>query len=170
MTIIDPNSQIGMIRLRIADWSDLPILSDTVIQSAIDQNSGNIPQASKLCAQYILGSLTSSTYRKMGLGLEVNGQEWYKNYKDFLLLTVKDPAFMQSSAPVPFGGSTVTPESYAQFQSDWKKLYYRGSEDQQNAFGATISPNDGSLLGNFGVSINPSYGWQLTGQGYGYYP
>lgn len=170
MTVIDPNTPIGMIRLRISDWSDIPYLSDSVIQAALDQNSANVPQAAKQCALYILGILSQQTDRQMGLQLAVSGSQAFRAYKEYLLLTVKDPAFMQSSAPVPFGGSTVTPESYAQFQSDWKKLYYRGSEDQQNAFGATISPNDGSLLGNFGVSINPSYGWQLTGQGYGYYP
>lgn len=168
--IIDPTTDLGRLRLRVADFGDIPYLPDSVYMQTLADNNNNLPQAAKICATYILGTLSFKTHRKMGLQLEVFAGEAFTHYKEFLLLTVKDPTFMMSAPPIPFGGSTVTPESFAQFRSDWKKLYYRGAEDQQNAFGASVSPNDGSLLGNFGVSVNPTYGWQPTGQGYGYYP
>lgn len=167
---LDFTTDIGKLRLRTGDISSLPFLPDAVYTQALSEASNNLPQAAKVCATYILAQLAYKTHRKQGLQLEVWGKEAFDSYKDYLLLTIKDPAFMQSSPPVPFGGTTVTPESYAQFKSDWKKLYYRGSEDQQTAFNATISPNDGSLLGQFGSSVNPMYGWQTTGQGYGYFP
>lgn len=170
MTFIDPTTDIGRLRLRTGDISSIPYLPDSVYTQTLLENSNNLPTTAKICATYILAQLSYKVHRKQGLQLEVFGKEAFDSYKEFLLLTLKDPAFMTTAPPVPYGGSTVTPASYAQFVSDWKKLYYRGAEDQQNAFGASVSPNDGGLLGNFGVSVNPTYGWQATGQGYGYYP
>ncbi len=147
---INPTSQIGMIRLRIADWSDIPILPDSVIQSAIDQNQGNIPRASKLCAQYILGSLTTKVHRKMSLQLEVFGAEWYQNYRDFLVLTVTNPAFMDISpvatSSLVSGGRNVLQD----FVNDWNKNYYYGTQSQRLALDADIGPNDGSRYGPLG--------------------
>ena len=170
MTVIDTTTDLGKLRLRVADFSDLPYLPDNVYTQTLIDNDNNLAVTAKICATYILGILSFKTHRKVGLQLENWSGEAFAQYKEFLLLTVKDPAFMTTAPPVPYGGSTVTPASYAQFVSDWKKLYYRGAEDQQNAFGASVSPNDGGLLGNFGVSVNPTYGWQATGQGHGYYP
>lgn len=146
---LDPTSPIGMIRLRIADWSDVPILSDAIIQSAIDQNNGNIPSAAKLCAQYVLGALSSKVHRRMGLQLEVFGAEWYKNYKDFILLTITNPAFMDIN-PMPWGASGTMLDSLLQFQEDWNKQYYRGTQSQKMALDADIGPNDGSRYGPLG--------------------
>jgi hypothetical protein len=36
MTVLDPTTSLGKIRLRIGDWHDLVILPDSVIQSALD--------------------------------------------------------------------------------------------------------------------------------------
>lgn len=141
----DPTTDIGKIRLRIADWSDIPILSDAIIQSTLDDNDSNVPNTARVCAQYILGMLAGKVHRKLGLQLEVFGSEWYQNYKDFLVLTVSNPAFM-SFSPVPVG--TVDDfNTIIQFQSDWNKNYFEGTQSQQLASDAAASPNQGGLYG-----------------------
>lgn len=163
--ILDPNSQIGMIRLRIADWSDTPMLPDNVIQSVIDQNQGNIPRSAKTCAQYILGALTSKVHRRMSLQLEVFGSEWYKNYKDFLLTTITNPAFMEIN-PMPWGASGSMLDELLQFQEDWNKQYYRGTQSQKMALDADIGPNDGSRYGPLGTTSTVSSDGTVGGNGW----
>lgn len=140
MALVNPNSPVGMIRLRIADWSDIPILSDEVIQSALDQNQGNVPRAAKLCAQYVLGSLTSKVHRKMGLQLEVFGAEWYKNYKDFLVLTIMNPNFMEIS-PIPYNVNGTDLHPLIQFQKDWNLNYASVTQSTVMHWDALGSPN-----------------------------
>lgn len=153
---LDPTSNIGKVRLRVADYSDLPYFPDSVYQSVLDDNSNNLPRSAKVMAQYILGMLAHKTHRKLNQ-LEVWGAEAFKNYKEFLLLTVKDPTFMDIS-PIPY--STKAEFSpILQFQSDWNKNYTQGTQDQQLANDASISPNDGSLYGPAGGNSNE---WQLV--------
>lgn len=154
--VLDPNSQIGMIRLRIADWSDLPILDDSVIQSALDQNDGSVTRASKLCAQYILGFLTSKVHRRLGLQLEIYGAEWYKNYKDFILLTIKDPTFMDIS-PLPYSAASDCPSPILLFQESWNRNFTKGTEGQQLNMNALYSPNEGGEYGNFPIYSSEGY-------------
>jgi hypothetical protein len=155
--VIDPNTAIGKIRLRIGDWSDIPVLPDTVIQSTLDDSDNNVPRAAKLCAQYVLATLTSKTHRKMSLQLEVWGAEAYRIYKDFILLTIKDPSFMDIS-PIPYSASGTEVNPLIDFQQSWNKNYYSGTQSQQLANDADNSPNDGSRTGLLGSTI----GWQLT--------
>jgi CHAD domain-containing protein len=63
MTVLDPTTPLGKIRLRIGDWHDLVILPDSVIQSALDDCQSSVPRAAALCAQYILATLTAKTHR-----------------------------------------------------------------------------------------------------------
>ena len=153
--ILDPTSDIGKVRLRVADWQDLPYFPDSVYSAVIGDSDGNLPKASKTMAMYILGVLAHKTHRKLNQ-IEVWGAEAFKNYKEFLLLTVKDPAFMDIS-PIPYSG-TVEFSPIMQFQSDWNKNYYSGTQSQELATDASNSPNDGSLYGPLGT---PS-GWQLA--------
>ncbi|MGZ8888044.1 MAG: hypothetical protein ACXW1D_00645 [Halobacteriota archaeon] len=100
-------------------------------------------------ANYILGTLSHQTHRKMNQ-LEIWGAESFKNYKDFLLLTVKDPAFMDLS-PIPYGAVSDDVNPIVQFQQDWNKNFYSGTESQQTAINAARSPNDGTLYGYWGL-------------------
>jgi len=147
---VDFNTDIGKVRLRCADISDLAFLPDSVYSQAITDASGNLPQAAKTCAMYILGLLSFKTHRKLAQ-LEVWGSDAFKQYKEFLLLTTRDPNFMQIS-PIAIGpGATVHP--LIQFQQDWNKNYaINGS--QQLAFNADISPNDGSRTGILGNGLD----------------
>lgn len=158
MTIIDPSTNIGKLRLRVADYGDLPYLPDSVYTQTLSDNDNNLVRSSKVIAMYILGMLAFKTHRRMSVQLEVWGAEAFKNYKEFLLLTVSNPAFMQLS-PVPYSAASSGVNPLVQFQGDWNKNYYSGTQSQQLAFDALNSPNDGSLYGPVGGS---SEGWQLT--------
>ncbi len=155
--VLDPTTNIGKLRLRIADYSDLPYLPDAVYQSTLDDNDDNLNTSATILAKYILGMLAHKTHRRMGLQLEIWGAEAYKNYRDFLLLTVSNPSFMDVS-PIPYSSaSDFSP--IMQFASDWNKNFTQGTEAQQLATNAANSPNDGSLYGPTG---GDSDGWQLT--------
>lgn len=161
--MIDPTTPLGVLRLRCADVSDLPFLPDSVYTQTLTDNNNSLPRSAIICATYILGMLAFRTHRKLST-LEVWGAEAFANYKEFLLLTVKDPAFMTIS-PVPYSGSGDALSNIIQFQSDWNKGYYTGTQSQRLAVDAAISPNDGSLYGNFNLTgpQGPSFGWELNG-------
>lgn len=154
---LDPTSDIGKLRLRVADYSDLPIFPDAVYQSVLDENDGNLPRSAITMAQYILGTLTMKTHRKLAQ-LEIWGAEAYKSYKDFLMMTVKDPAFMNIS-PIPYSASGTDLHPLLQFQNDWNRNY-SVTQSQQLAHDASISPNDGSLYGVLGDGSGTS--WVLS--------
>lgn len=144
---IDFASDIGRVRLRVADVSDLPILPDQVYSQVISDNGGNLPRAAKDIACMILGILSFKGHRKLAQMEVWNNQ--FEQYKEFLILTTKDPAFMNIS-PIPYGsGSEEQVHPLIQFQQDWNKNY-SVTQSQQLAFDASISPNDGSLYGILG--------------------
>jgi hypothetical protein len=118
--IIDPSTPIGKIRLRIGDWQDLPILPDTVLQSALDDCGGSVPRAAALAAQYVLGTLTAKTHRKLA-NLEVWSNEQFSNYVAFIKLTILNPHTM-SVAPIPYSSSTQD-HPLITFTADWNAAY-----------------------------------------------
>lgn len=154
---LDPTTNIGKLRLRVADYSDLPYLPDTVYTAVLVENGDNLPRSAVQLAHYILGIMSHKTHRKMGLQLEVWGAEAYSNYRDFLMLTISNPAFMNIS-PLPYVSSAEF-SPMIQFQSDWNRAYSEGTQSQALASDAAISPNDGALYGPTGGS---SDGWQIT--------
>lgn len=150
MTIIDPSTPLGQCRLRCADFSDLVILPDSVYNQALLDNNNNVPNASKTCALYILGVLSQKTDRQMGLQLVVKGSQAFAAYKEFLLLTVNNPAFMSFS---PIAMESLTPSNrnvLVDFVNDFNKNYYYGTQSQRLALDADIGPNDGSRYGPLG--------------------
>lgn len=157
MTVIDPTSSLGKIRLRTGDWNDIVILPDVVIQSALDDCSNNVPRAAALCAQYILATLTGSTHRKLQ-SIEVWGKERFDNYLKFIQLTILNPN-IAAIAPIPYSASGTEPHEIVQFISDWRKNYAI-TQSQTLAHDASISPNDGSLYGVLGNGSGT--GWDLA--------
>lgn len=117
MTIIDPTHPVGKIRLRIGDWQDIPILPDTVILSALEDCQNNVPRAAALCAQYVLGTLTAKTHRKLAQ-LETWGSEQFENYVKFLKTTIMNP-HMMTIAPVPYTGGVENEHPLIAFVEDW---------------------------------------------------
>lgn len=127
---LDPTSNLGKLRLRVADYSDLPLLPDSVYHSVLEDNGNNLTRSAKVIAQYILGMLAHKTHRKLAQ-LEIWGAEAYKNYKDFLLLTVSNPAFMDLS-PVPVVTS-VESNPLIDFQNHWNANFTCTTEAEQLA-------------------------------------
>lgn len=120
-TIIDPSTSIGKIRLRTGDWQDLPILSDAVILSALEDCQNSVPRAAALCAQYILATLTSKTHRKLSQ-IETWSGEHFDNYVRFLEMTVLNPHLMATS-PVPYTGTVDEQHPLVKFQEEWNSSY-----------------------------------------------
>jgi len=134
--VIDPTTNIGKMRLRLGDYTDLPIFGDEVYQSALDDCNGNLPQACKLVAQYILATLTGQTHQKLAQ-VEVYGREWFISYKEYIKLTILNPNFMQAIPP-PFG--VTEPLPLADFQSDWNLLYGVTEAQQNHALATAVCP------------------------------
>lgn len=142
--VINPTTSIGKLRLRCGDFMDLQMMPDSVYQSALDDNSGNLPRAAMLMAQYILASLTSQVHQKMGL-LEVFGNQWFENYVAFIKLTILNPNLMQL-APIPFGAGSDVVHPLLQFRTDWNSNYVYGTQSDQlhlTALGGVTPPNNG---------------------------
>lgn len=142
---IDPTTNLGRIRLRIADVSDMPYLSDSVIAATLEDNGNNLNRTAKACAMYILGMMSHKTHRKMGQ-LEVWGAESFSAYKQFLIMTQTNPAFMDIS-PIPYS-STEEFSPIRDFQANWNKGFVF-TEAQQLAANADNSANDNSRTGVF---------------------
>lgn len=117
---IDPTTDVGKVRLRIGDWADIPVLPDAVIQSALTDKKGSVPQASAICAQYILGILSSGTHRKMGQ-LETWGAERFTNYLAFLKATILNPHLMDIS-PLAYNNTTEG-NPILEFVAEWNEEY-----------------------------------------------
>lgn len=120
MPVIDPSTPIGKIRLRTGDWSDLPILNDATIQSALTDCGDNVPRAAQLCAQYILATLTFKTHKKLST-VEVWSGEQFDNYVTFLKTTVLNPNLM-SVAPIPYGFGDET-HPLIEFVETWNEEF-----------------------------------------------
>lgn len=126
MPAIDPTTPIGKVRLRIADWQDIPILPDSVIQSTLDDNSGNVYRAASICAQYILGILSSKTHKRLSQ-LETWSGEQFSNYLKFLQTTILNP-HLAPIAPIPYSGVANDSDGDLQrFIEDWKNGYKAGA-------------------------------------------
>lgn len=123
---LDPTTNLGKVRLKIGDWTDLPILPDSVITSVLADNDNNVNRASSLCAQYILGALTSRTHKRLAQ-LETWSGEQFSNYVKFLQMTVLNP-HLTHVAPVPYSGSGTEDHPIQTFIEDWKEGYLPGSE------------------------------------------
>lgn len=126
---IDFSSDVGKVRLRIGDVSDLPFLPDEVINNTIKDSSGNLPNAARTCAQYILAQLAFKSHKKM-VQLEIWGAEAYQNYRDFLVTTVTNPSFM-SFVPIPYGSTpTGDQDPIKDFMDDWNNNWNSYTVDQ----------------------------------------
>jgi len=131
---IDFSTDVGKLRLRTADISDLPYLPDSVYTQVLAEEDGNLPRAAKIIATYILGILSHKTHRKLNQ-LEVWGSEAFSQYKQFLLLTVTNPSFMDIS-PVPVNVFGDCAHPLIQFQQDWNNNYVGFTQSQQMSMSA----------------------------------
>ena len=139
--VIDASTNLGRVRLKIGDTSDLPFLPDSVIIQTLTDNNENVNRTVVTCAQYILAMLSYKTHQRLQM-IEVWGQEAAKAYKDFILQVILNPNLNQSS-PIPYTGasSTTTKNSLIAFTENWENSYVKptNSEDLSNiASGNTV--------------------------------
>lgn len=109
----DPaNNPIDRVRLAVGDiWDDMEMLTDADYQYFLDRNDGNENRATLDAARAILFRLTRMTRERTG-DIEVYGGDWFKNYKDALLLILKDPNAAISLA-VPYAGGISKADMFA---------------------------------------------------------
>lgn len=131
---IDPTTDVGRLRLRVSDTSDLPYFPDAVYTSVLADNQGNLPRTAKAIASYILGILSQRGHRRMGL-LEVYGSDAAEAYRKFLILTVTNPNFMDCS-PIPYSAFGTDPHPILQFATNWNLNYQIGTQSDQLAYDA----------------------------------
>ena len=139
--VIDPTSNIGKLRLRTGDYGDVPWLPDNVYEVVLADNAGNLNKAASILAQYILAGLTRSTRSQLAQIASWDDQQ-FQQYKEFLLLTVTNPAFM-SFSPIPSGGGIDEINPLIQFAKSWNAGYIQGTSEKEmnDFFGLTDVPS-----------------------------
>ena len=140
MATIDPSTNLGKLRLRCADFGDIPYLPDSVYTQTLLDNNNSLPVSAKICATYILGTLAFKTHRKIGLQLEVWGAEAFTAYKQYLVLIVTNPNFMDIS-PIPYNVNGTALHPLMQFSKDWNLNYAQITQSQQLSWDAIGSPS-----------------------------
>lgn len=144
--ILDPTSPIGKMRLRVGDFSDLPLMPDSVYESALADSNNSVAKASVLVATYILAMLTGQTHQKLAQ-IEVFGAEWFNNYLRFVKATILNPNFMDIT-PMPYVAQIknefgeVVEHPLVQFQKDWNANYISTTQSQDMNFVASIAPGN----------------------------
>lgn len=146
MALLDPTTPIGKMRLRVGDYSDLPLMPDSVYTSALSDCNNSVPKASVLVAQYILAMLTGQTHQKLAQ-IEVFGAEWFTNYLAFVKATILNPNFMELY-PMPFVAQVknefgeVVELPLVQFQKDWNANYISTTQSQDMNWMASLAPGN----------------------------
>lgn len=143
MTIIDPSTNLGRLRLKISDWGDIPILPDSVYVQTLADTNNNLQQSTVILGSYVLGILSQRHHRKLGQ-LESWSGEQFKQYLVYIERVIKDPSY-NGISPIPYS-SNAEFSPILDFQRNWNKGFVV-TEAQQLAATADISPNDGSRRG-----------------------
>jgi hypothetical protein len=126
MPLIDINSPVGLLRMRCGDTRDIPILPDDVYEAALTEKNGNLKSAAILCGNYILAQLAFDGQQQMGI-ITVYGNHVFQQYKEYLMLMVKDPGLSDIS-PIPYSGDGGE-SPLVKFTRNWHKcnLEYCGN-------------------------------------------
>ena len=82
MATIDPTTNIGKLRLRLADWRDIQWLPDSVYQQTLDDNNNNLTACTRILSQYILAILTHAVLFYVLLYYFVDNSEGFQNNDD----------------------------------------------------------------------------------------
>ena len=131
MAIIDPSTDIGKLRLRLADWRDVEWLPDSVYTQTLSDCGGNLTKAVGILAQYILGILAQGTRSKM-YQIESYDDQAFTQYRQFIIDTISNPAIM-TIAPLAVVTGADTANPLIEFQKLWNAGYMQTTsyEDMQ---------------------------------------
>lgn len=153
MALIDPSTDLGRMRLKLGDTSDLPQLPDSVYtQTLLDtkntDGSNNVKAATSLCGQYILANLAFSSHKKLQM-LEIWGSEAFDNYKSYLTMIIKDTAF-SGVCPIAYVAGSDTLHPILQHQQDFYNAQTKPTSDEKLhsiANDASFDPYSGEFVG-----------------------
>jgi len=135
MAVIDASTNLGRVRLKIGDTSDLPILSNGVINQTLIDNNNSVSRATTTCAQYILALLSQNSHQKL-IGIEIWGSEAFNNYLTYLMKVVLNPNLAQI-CPIPYSASNDTVHPLIEFQKNWDGNFHNGTQSEQLALDNT---------------------------------
>ena len=130
--VIDPTTDVGKIRLRIGDYLDIQILPDIVIENALSEKSGNIVNASILCAQYILAALSRGVHERLQM-IEVYGNQAFDQYLEYLKFCTSDPNFI-SISPLIYSANPEEDHPIIKFRKDFNGNFIQGTQSEDMAY------------------------------------
>lgn len=124
----DPvNNALDRIRLITGDTDPVyEFLDDATYQYLLDKNNNNEKQAALEAAKYILANIARYTRERTG-DIEVYGNEFFKNYRDYLLELVNNPNFSNILAR-PYAGGISKKDMLANDENldNVRPEFYRG--------------------------------------------
>lgn len=124
MAAIDPTSNIGKLRLRLGDWRDVTWLPDNVYKQTLIECNNDLKKSASILAQYILAILAQQT-RSRVMQIESYDDQAFAQYRQFIIDTVSNPAFMNIS-PIAITTGIDEPNPLIEFQKLWNAGYVSG--------------------------------------------
>lgn len=124
----DPaNSATDRVRLNVGDTDpNYEFLDDTTYQYLLNKHNNNEKQATLEAAKYILAFIARYTRERTG-DIEVYGNEFFKNYRDWLLELINNPNFSNILAKPYAGGISKQDMLDNDLNSDnVRPAFYRG--------------------------------------------
>lgn|SRR5690554_1331333 len=132
----DPvNNVLDRLRLITGDTDPVyEFLDDATYQYVLDKNSGNEKQAAMEAAKYILANITRYTRERTG-DIEVYGNEFFKNYRDYLLELVNNPNF-SNILPMPYAGGISKKDMLENDENidNNRPAFYRGFSTDEHTY------------------------------------
>ena len=139
--LLDLTNPAHLVRLKVGDISDLPLLPDSVYTHALGTNNNNLARAAQECASYILGLLAQKTHQKLAQ-IEVWDNVQFDNYLRFIKEIIRNP-MMNGIAPLPYVAGATKNNDIKQFLDNWKGIYSGLTESEYLAY-FTSTPSEPS--------------------------
>ena len=127
--VLDLTNPAHIVRLRVGDIGDLPLLPDSVYEHALTESNGKLGRAAQTCAGYILGLLAQTSVHQKLAQIEVWDNTRFDNYLKFLKTTILNP-MMNDISPIPYAGTVGEENPIVQFQNDWNNVYVNLNETE----------------------------------------
>ena len=137
--VLDLTNPAHLVRLKVGDIGDLPLLPDDVYDYALTSNNSSLARAAQDCAGYILAILSQKTHKKLSQ-LEVWDNTQFDNYLRFIKEVIKNP-MMNGIAPLPYVAGATANNDIKQFLDNWKGIYSGLTESEYLAYFTSTPSN-----------------------------
>lgn len=101
--VLDLTIATDRVRLAVADYSDVPLLPDSVYQYLLTKNSDNEAAATKEAAYLILGQLSQQTDERLDR-LQFYGSQAFNQYLTFIQEVIRSPSSALNLATIYAAG------------------------------------------------------------------